>query len=129
MGPDEKEMEDKCEIRQVRVHVGLPRVALLVKNLPVHATNIEMGNSVPGLGRSPLEEGLATHQCAGESSRRGNWRAAVTESQEKSQTRLKQLPMRTQAMGPSEALVSCLEPAFQRFKQRSSKNQICVKKK
>ena len=46
-----------------RIHHGLPRLALVVKNLPANAGNV---GSIPGSERSlgqegPMEEGVATH--------------------------------------------------------------------
>ena len=39
---------------------GASQVALVVKNLPVHAGDIRDMGSIPGSGRS-MEEGMATH--------------------------------------------------------------------
>ena len=39
----------------------LSQVTLLVKNLPANAGDVRDGGLIPGLGRSPVEEGTATH--------------------------------------------------------------------
>ena len=38
----------------------LSQVTLLVKNLPANAGDVRDGGSIPGLGRSPVEEGTTT---------------------------------------------------------------------
>jgi len=55
LGPGEEESirRGSLRIRQESGHAGASQGALLVKNLPVNATDIRDGNSVPGLERSP----------------------------------------------------------------------------
>ena len=59
--------------------VGAFQVALVVKNPPVNAGDVRDTNSVPGLGRSPVDGNGSPLQYSCLESRmdRGAWRAAV----------------------------------------------------
>ena len=47
---------------QIYVHIyGAAQVALVVKNLPANAVDVRDLGLIPGSGRFPLEEGMATH--------------------------------------------------------------------
>ena len=69
---------------------------LVVKNLPATAGDIRAAGSIPGLGRSPGGgHGNPLHySCLESPMGRGHWQATVHRVV-KSQTRLKQLSMRT----------------------------------
>ena len=41
--------------------LGASQVPLVAKNLPANEEDIRDEGSIPGLGRFPLEEGMATH--------------------------------------------------------------------
>ena len=72
-------------------------MVLVVKNLPVNAGDVRDMGSIPGLGRFPQKEGIATHSSI------LAWRIPWTEEPggltvhrvTNSQTRLKQLSMHT----------------------------------
>ena len=49
------------EIKQCKAYTKAPQVELVVKNTCANARDIRDAGSIPELGRSPLEEGMATH--------------------------------------------------------------------
>ena len=59
----------------------LPRLALVIKNLPANAGEIRDAGSVPGLGRSPGEGNgnPLQYSCLENSIDRGAWKATVHE--------------------------------------------------
>ena len=69
---------------------------LVVKNLPATAGDIRAAGSIPGLGRSPGggHGNPLQYSCLESPMGRGPWQATVHRVV-KSQTRLKQLSMRT----------------------------------
>ena len=47
---------------QIYMHIyGASQVALVVKNLPANAVDVRDLGLIPGSGRFPLEEDMATH--------------------------------------------------------------------
>ena len=57
---------------------GASQVALVVKNLPVNAGDIRDTGSIPGLGRSPGDQGnQLQYSCLENLMDRGAWRATV----------------------------------------------------
>ena len=60
-------------------HLGVSRVALVVKNLPASAGDVKDVGSVPVSGRSPGEGNgnLLQYSCLKNPTDRGAWRATV----------------------------------------------------
>ena len=81
LGPGEEESirRGSLRIRQESGHAGASQGALLVKNLPVNATDIRDGNSVPWLERSPGggHGNPLQYSCLENPMDRGAWWAAV----------------------------------------------------
>ena len=71
------EVKDKKNCTQVLYSQGLPRVALVVKNLPANAADIKDMSSVPVSGRSPGEGNgnPLQYSCLENPMDRGAWQA------------------------------------------------------
>ena len=75
------------------VILGVSQVVLVIKNPPVKARDVSNANSIPGSGRSPEEDPLATpiqYSCLENPIDWGAWQSMV-HGVTKSWTRLKQL--------------------------------------
>ena len=76
-----------ASIKANYVHPWASQVVLIVKNLPANTGDIRDTGSIPGLGRTPVEEygNPFQYSCLKNPMDRRAWRATIT----KSQTQLK----------------------------------------